>query len=401
MGVLVTKVGPFYSSGAISFSSLRSNFKETSSGEIRASEYRKNTNVGEENPIVPDSTENENIATGSNLRLSQFRNSVKRYVATQSGIDDNQSYPGEPGFRMGRFASNGRGIDWCGGGVSGPDGQSGGTSGNLTKNIQKSVYITGTCGSVISDMPAAQLQPDPAITVHNVRIYVSGSILGYGGLGSTVENGNAQSGNSALNLGNIGYNNRVIISSGARIYGGGGGGEKGARGANGVDGTCFNYSYYTAGSGCEWCGSCGSGERIGGCGGASGCRCFIICLKTRLHDAQCRRRDTFSKIGGDGGIGGNGGNGRGYNNLSGSISGSVGLSGQPGNCDGSSGTITTPGTGKNGEKGGDGGDWGQRGSDTSASGNPGNGGKAISKTSSNSYSIEGPQNSDTIRGNIY
>ena len=142
MGVLVTKSGPYFSSGPISFSQLRTNFAERSSGTISASQLRRNTNIQEENPIVPDSTENEQISTGLNLSLLQFRNSVKRYIATQSGTDRNDSYPGEPGFRMGRLDLNNRGIDWSGGGYYGRDGQGGGTSGNLTKNVKKNVYIT-------------------------------------------------------------------------------------------------------------------------------------------------------------------------------------------------------------------------------------------------------------------
>jgi len=181
MSVSVVKYGPYFSSGSISFSQLRTNFAERGSGEMKASDLRRNTNLREENPIVPDSTENEQISTESNLSLSQFRNSIKKYVATQSGTDTNASYPGEPGFRMGRLDPNGRGIDWSGGGYFGRDGQGGGTTGNLTKNVQKGVLITGTCGSVRFNLPAAQLSP--VVQVHNVRIDVSGSILGYGGLG--------------------------------------------------------------------------------------------------------------------------------------------------------------------------------------------------------------------------
>ena len=54
MTATVSKAGPYYSSGAISFSSLRSNFKEATSGSISASELLRNTDTLEENPIVPD-----------------------------------------------------------------------------------------------------------------------------------------------------------------------------------------------------------------------------------------------------------------------------------------------------------------------------------------------------------
>jgi hypothetical protein len=215
MSVSVTKSGPYFSSGSISFSQLRDTFTDDQPGfgrQISASQLRRNTDVRIENPIVPDSTENEQISTGSNLSLSQFRNSIKRYVATQTGTDDNQSYVNEPGFRMGRLDLNGRGIDWSGGGYNGRDGQGGGFTGNLTKNVQKGILITGTCGSLQAGQAAAQLSP--AVTVHNVRIDVSGSILGYGGRGGGTAGApdpDGESGATALNLGSVGFQNRVIV----------------------------------------------------------------------------------------------------------------------------------------------------------------------------------------------
>lgn len=413
MSVSVVKFGPYFSSGSISFAQLRTNFAERSSGIIRASDLRRNTNVEDENPIVPDSTENEQISTGSNLRLSQFRNSIKRYVATQSGTDDNASYPDEPGFRMGRYDSNNRGIDWSGGGVSGRDGQNGGTTGNLTKNVQKGILITGTCGSSRTGLAAAQMAP--IVRVHNVRIDVSGSILGFGGRGggnwfnpAGTSNGDldGENGGIALNFGNVGYNCRVIVGSGCRIWAGGGGGERGKTGNNGLPGTCFNYQYYSAGSGCEWCGSCGDGERIGGCQGVRGCSCAfgyysgVFCTKTELAAAQCRRKLSYAKSGGLGGLGGKGGNARGYNNQSGSRSGESGSPGQPGNCSGFEGTISTPGTGETGERGGDGGDWGENGTGTNNIGVPGICGKAISSDGGR-YDVYGSINSSTVKGTIY
>lgn len=402
MTISITKSGPYFSSGSISFNQLRTNFAERSSGTISASELRRNTNIQEKNPIVPDSTENEQISTGLDLSLLQFRNSVKRYFATQSDINENNSYPGEPGFRMGSLNLNNRGIDWSGGGYSGRDGQGGGTTGNLTKNVQKYIYINGTCGSVSSNMPAAELQPDPNITVHNVTIDISGYILGYGGLGSTSEGGDGGNGGTALNLGNIGNNITINIAFSAKIYGGGGGGQKSGRGANGADGTCFNYYYYSVGSGCEWYGSCGSGERVGGGEGVRGCACFIWCRKTLISAVDCRIQNSSNRAGGAGGIGGNGGNGRGYNNLEGSILGSGGSSGESGNCDGFAGAITTPGTGLTGPTGGSGGDWGNDATTIAAAGNPGKAGNAITKTGLNSYfiSTKSTKSGETIKGYI-
>lgn len=404
MSVSVTKSGPYFSSGSISFSQLRTNFKETGSGQVSASELRRNTNLQEENPIVPDSTENEQISTGSNLSLSQFRNSIKRYTATQSGTDDNASFPGEPGFRMGRYDLAGKGIDWSGGGYFGRDGQGGGTSGNLTKNVQKGILITGTCGSVRPGLAAAQMAP--VVQVHNVRIDVSGSILGYGGDGGAVQNGDAEDGGPALNFGNIGYNNRVIVGSGARIYGGGGGGEKGSKGANGANGSCL---IVITRENCGGCPGCPGGYTSRGCRGGGGCDRRQVCnwwgncwwTTSRWNSYEdCERR--YTTTGGIGGDGGNGGRGRGYNNQGGPSDGSAGNVGTLGqNCfDGGSPNPAAE-QGKQGGTGGRGGDWGERGGETSGSGRPGNGGNAIKKEGGNTYDIYGTINSNTIRGNIY
>lgn len=68
MTATVSKAGPYYSSGEIKFSSLRSNFraqvrKETSGGsetfnsdtaQIKASDLRRITSTSNTNPTVPD-----------------------------------------------------------------------------------------------------------------------------------------------------------------------------------------------------------------------------------------------------------------------------------------------------------------------------------------------------------
>ena len=71
----------------LKFSELRLAFKEVSSGSVSASELFRNTNVDITNPIVPDSTENEDISpdtydaagdlfsgNGTNLVISTLRN---------------------------------------------------------------------------------------------------------------------------------------------------------------------------------------------------------------------------------------------------------------------------------------------------------------------------------------
>lgn len=339
MSVSVVKSGPYFSSGSISFASLRNTFKETSSGPISASELIRNTDTAEANPIVPDSTENENIASSkSNLRISQFRNSVKRYTATQSGTDDNSVYTSDPGFRMGRYDSNGRGIDWSGGGVNGRDGNNGGFTGNLTKNIQKFININGVCGSVQPGLPGAQMAPGGGIVVHNARITVNGTIMGCGGRGGGTSGApsiSGESGSSGLNFGSAGNNNSVTISSSGKVYGGGGGGERGNDGAKGQDGEC-KFTLTTASS-CNSVPNCPSGytrtgyNRVGSCNQRQVCtgpffrrRCSKV--SDPVYASTCEKREKRS--GGAGGTGGLGGDGRGYNNQGGDLVGGLGLPGK-------------------------------------------------------------------------
>ena len=217
MSVAITKAGPYYASGSISFSSLRTNFKESGSGSISASELRRNTTTSDTNPIVPDATENSSVSTNSNLAISQFRNTIKYYYITQTAIDLN--------FNIGAQSWNS----------------------NLNKNIRKWAYINGTCGSTNVLSSAATFES----TAYNLTIDVSGGIYGAGGssgISPTISGGN---GGDALSITNSsGSNLAVNVQSTANIYGGGGGGEKGAKGADGLGGTCSES--YTA----EQCGSC-------------------------------------------------------------------------------------------------------------------------------------------------
>lgn len=385
----------FFPSGSISFSQLRSYFKETGSGTVSASELRRNTNLQEENPIVPDATHNEQISTGSNLSLSQFRNSVKRYLAIQSGTDDNSHGRQEPGFRMGLYDPYGNGLDFAGGGVNGRDGQGGNNTGNHTKNVQKGVMITGTCGSVQPGEAAAQIAP--VVTVHNFRIDVSGSILGCGGRGGGTSGApsiSGENGGVALNLGSIGYNNRVIVGSGCRIWAGGGGGEKGRTGDNGTSARCVNSQTFR--SGCQQgSNSCPGGWNQTGswntcCSWRRGCAAnywYKVCEQSYNTDVPL------------GGAGGNGGPGRGYTNQSGSLSGSSGTLGSCPTCNG--GYAPQGGScSQNGENGASGGEWATAGGDTANTGTGGSPGRAINATGTKPL-VYGSTNSNTVKGSIY
>lgn len=358
MSASVTKAGPYYSSGEISFSSLRTNFKETNSGSISASELRRNTTATNTNPIVPNATENSNISTSSNLSLSQFRNSIKYYYITQTGTDIN--------FNVGAQSWNN----------------------NLNKNIRKWMYMNGVCGSNGIGSPASSF----SATAYNLTFDISGGIYGAAGVGGNSSTISGSSGGTALSVSAPGGNNVVVfVRSGANIYGGGGGGEKGATGASGSDGTCSDS--YTA-ENCGGCPGCASGYTEGGCWSGGGCDRRQVCnwwgncwweTSRWTHYRTCSR--TYTVSGGAGGSGGDGGPGRGYNN-GGSLAGAGGAPGGPNNGCGSTNGAT-------GETGGSGGDWGANGGNTSNSGNGGPSGRAISGSN---YSVSGTINSSTIRG---
>jgi hypothetical protein len=367
MTAVVSKNGPFYSTGQISFSSLRNNFKEESSGPIKASELLKNTNLSNKNPIVPDATENDSISSSNNLKLSQFRNSIKYYYITQTGTDINFDIANQ---------------SW---------------NSNLNKNIKKWMYINGTCGSNSTSNPAAVFNS----TATNLTIDVSGVIYGAGGVGGTPTTISGGNGGNALSVSSPAGNNIVIfVRSTANIYGGGGGGERGSNGSPGSSGYCDTYDEsvasriyfqrcaespnsqfecnirgYAYHAYTTWDGCC---RYRRGCAEARwGIRCF----------------NAYGVSGGTAGTGGNGGLGRGYNNLSGSLIGANGSAGGAPNCPGGSCCGATYGT--NGETGGSGGDWATAGQNTNNSGSAGQPGRAISGSN---YSVEGTINSSTIKG---
>lgn len=373
MTATVSKAGPYYSSGSISFSSLRSTFRaqkrkespsasetfDTDTALIRASELRRNTDVSVSNPIVPDATENASISTGNDLRLSQFRNSIKYYYITQTDTNTNFDISGQ---------------SW---------------NSNLNKSIRKIMFMSGTCGSSSSSTPAAYSNS----ISHNLTIDVYGGIYGASGRGGGRSGAPAisgENGGDALQFFNNGNGNNVLIRSGSNVYAGGGGGERGTNGSNGNNGTCINYNIY----------------RRRSCGGCPGCpapdvrlTCFNRqgqCSWTRqFHDARCRQTVYNSVSGGPGGIGGLGGPGRGYN-YSGSTTGDSGTSGSGGGCPGyAANGSPVPQRGSDGEKGGDGGDWGNSGGNTNNSGIGGSTGRAIR---GNNYSVSGTIDSNTIRG---
>jgi hypothetical protein len=398
MSVLLSIEGPYFASGPIKFSDIKSTF----GGGNNFGSYKRNTSTDATNPIVPDATENANISDDKNLRFGAFRNSIKSYTATQSETDDNSginhdTYPNHPGFRMGnyfdsdnQYGPEGTGIHW---------------NGNLNKNIKKTVNITGTCGSVDTRGPAAQLSP--TTPVYNLTINVSGSILGAGGDGSS--SGGGGNGGPALEVRSTdGKNITVNISQDAKVYGGGGGGGKGADGAKGADGTCDTSGYVTTtytyigysffGTKCtsdnpiaylaQYCplGYYLALDFLGNCAKGNGPSWEMYCGYTATGSRTDWVESSVPVSGAPGGTGGGGGNGQGYNHPR--TDGSGGSSGTPGGC------PTYGSSGDPGKAGGNGGDWGQ-----SASDNTGQAGSAIIGTVGKGYSLTGA-NSSNCKGSI-
>ena len=89
-------------------------------GTISASELLRNTDVTNTDPILPDATENSDVATTTDWKkTSQIRDSIKFYNVTQPSGDTNLNLDID-------------GLSW---------------NSNLNKNIVKRMNIQGICGS--------------------------------------------------------------------------------------------------------------------------------------------------------------------------------------------------------------------------------------------------------------
>ena len=231
--------------------------------------------------------------TGTNWKTSQFRNSIKRYKATQSGTDQF--------LDMGLKSGSG-GIDWDG--TSNLDVS--GVGGNYQRNVQKIIDITGICysddtgtngavgggGRGNAKKAAAKIVLANPLKVINARIHIkSGAgIYGAGGLGGYFPDGHSpeldcdpgKDGGPGLSVSHEGIESPTYIHmDGGNLYGGGGGGEQGQQGAwpvatglcdpggyyesYGGETTCTTGGGYVAGydEGCHGSGSggsCGPGE---------------------------------------------------------------------------------------------------------------------------------------------
>jgi hypothetical protein len=325
MAVSVSKTLLFPTLTNIKFSDLRSEFKEVSNGPISASELRRSTNTSSSNPIVPDATENAAVSTGNNLKVSQFRNTIKYYNLNQSGTDLNLDI----------FAQT-----W---------------NANLSKNIVKKMNINGTCGSNTTATAALLVN---AIT-YNLQVIVNGFVFGAGGAGGTSSSGG--NGGPAMSLISLGGAINLLTVGGSQVYGGGGGGAKGATGGFGANGTCSYIDSYVTGAQCGSCPGCGPGYSQncysdGSCGGGKN--------PSTSYKSNCSKTAYFQTGNPPGGAGGNGGLGQGYGQAR--TDGSGGAGGSASDCGGAVSVDTQ--YGGTGETGGNGGDWGSDGGGTSAYG---------------------------------
>ena len=370
--------GTYYNgTGPISFSSLRSNFRAqqkrstfggsesfaTDNNPIKASQLRRVTSTTNTNPVVPNATENGNISTLNDWKSSQFRGSIKFYYIRQSSTNINVNI---------------NNLSW---------------NSNRGYNINKIYFVDGTIGSNAVGTAAAAMSGQSV----NLRLIVSGAILGAagrgGGTGSGAPGISGQTAGTALSSNNNSNSKNVVIElkTGSFVAGGGGGGEKGATGAKGTNGLCVQS---TTKQNCGSCPSCPSGWTSGGCSSGSGCEnkqkcnrwgnCWRVTAKWKKY-RNCTLK--YATAGGPGGAGGNGGIGRGYNNQLSSVAGATGAGGGGGGGCGAT-------AGKTGETGGNGGGYGSDGVGTS---NTGSGGSAGAAITGQKYSVVGA-NTNTVKG---
>jgi hypothetical protein len=343
---------------------------------------------------------------GKNLKASQFRNSIKRYTANQSGNDQF--------LDMGLKSGSG-GIDWDG--TNNLDAS--GVGGNYQRNVQKIINITGiaysddegTNGSVggggrghTKKAAAKLVMPNP-LKALNTRLHVSGGIYGAGGKGGFFgashtpqdEGDPGKDGGPALSISHGGIESITYIHvEGGKIYGGGGGGEQGIQGewpvaagvcdlggytsCSGGGTVCTTGGGYVAGynEGCHGSGSggsCGPGEISAslhiatlpcpdgsGYGTISATYCYTQTCVTTPRTCSYTSYGSYTStlpIQGRGGAGGNGAAGvPGSPNYQAQSSGSAGTQDVDAKCN-SGGTL---GGAKNSSPGGTGEDGGQHGS---------------------------------------
>ena len=428
----ITVAGPYFTesggTGPIKFSDLRRLFKEKTSGTVTAREFRRDTSTSSTNPVVPDATPNEQISTSSNLKLSQFRGSVKRYYA-DSVFDGDQVH-------LNHFDGT-NGLDFANGGTSGRDGST--VNNNLSKNVQKFVHWRNTAyssdndggtggsaesknGTGVGKIPAMRLQPSisgGSYGVYNLQLNVSGNIYGAAGRGGYKNQTNnrdtrrGKAGGTALKIKHNGSPTVVYIENGANIHGGGGGAEQGKMGEDGVEGVCRQEVTETkvgsCGGGSPSCGpgstkissstsDCGTAEencrrvRGGGkvCDEVTLTQTTVVCLAS--SDEAPPNAPGWVR-----GVGGKGGDGAGWLDgqyRSNGRTGEVGTTNIYYPCPRGGDVPVGRKRAGDGRKGGNGGEPGKAGQYTTSKDRGGSGGAAIC---GNNFIVQGNKNSKTLK----
>lgn len=336
---ITTSKTEFFNTGSISFSEIRDAFGGTTNN-VKFSNYKRNTDIAAENPFVPDATENANISANNDLKVEDFRGSIKEYNLIQTGNEENVDL-GTTDFDT---------TYW---------------NGNLNKNIIKKFEVQGNVYS--DDTTDAALDVEGDFLNLDVEVKDGAGIFGAGGNGETAST-SAQDGGSALYIDNTrtnipdGDNGKlgIILNTNAIIAGGGGGGTLGNDGNDGPKISCKSYSYTTtqgntdggtnncAAPGCPGAyvsiGCNGSNQRNRCRGGGtrksrSGYKCYSTWTR------NCQKIDYYNKQG-TGGNGGAGGKGEGFGSPF--TEGIDGNSGNTQSCGGKNSTGNDGNPGKDG-----------------------------------------------------
>ena len=400
MALTVTKTGPYFNGSGqptpnnqtqVKFSQLRNTFRlNNPTGSISASELLRDIDTNSSDPIVPDATENSNIASNTlsaiasgtiapNLdwEVSQFFGAIKFFDVEQDASDVNTN------FNISALTE---------------------FNNNLGKTIKKKFILRGEHRSTNTSIAAAQILSD----AWNLTMEIHGNFYGAGGVGGVENDVSGKPGGHAISI--SGGRVYVDIQSSANIWGGGGGGEYGGDGTPGAAGVCRETVTIRNCTASTYP-TCGEGFTQVNRYGGNGCRTNTFCW-ARVFGACVFRhtttvawyryvsciKDTPSPVPLTA-KGGNGGTGRGYNNLTASLDGSDGENGNCPDCASISNSTLVGGSGTcsgDGEDGGNGGDWGQNGGNTGASGNGGQGGSAIEAPNA-TIIIQG-KNTDTVKG---
>lgn len=398
----------YFSSGAISFRALKDTFNSSAgNNNIKFSTYKRDTDKNETDPIVPDATENASISSSnSNLIASDFRNSIKQYIITQTSTDTEVDIDAQ---------------SW---------------NSNLNKNVRKQFRVNGT---IEADSPTDDAARFSAEAYNlTIRVGTSGRIYGEGGTGGTANGGDGGAGGDALFVNNTsnrsGASAKVtvqVLSSNnsnnvyGRIWAGGGGGGAGNKGTNGNNINCYftanqTQNVYSGDStnpqrACNRnCNNKGPNKNLptggskqgnlysnGNCYGTAGNRSRCRGSQerggtcTNNYSRNCTYKYNYVLGKGNGGNGGNGGDGQGANRNAGN--------GNPGN----SGNIVTcnangnESAGNAGYGGAIGGGWGAAGGNTTNGGSGGAAGRALfrSNNTGNTFYVVG-KSTKTIKGGI-